>query len=326
MFYRDYMQKFRPLYAAPDAASGATDGAAAVTEPAAMSPGETVAAKPAGEGDAPAAPAAPATSDAAPAADAAAVAAETKTDDASLIEAADGKNPDSKSEADAKPADDKKDDPAPAEAKPDGDKKPEDKKAEGDKKPDAEAKADPDNKDATAEAQPPAPLSYEAFKLPEGIALDDKELAKFTEIAGKAQIPQDVAQSMIDLYVAERKNDVEQAAANQRRVWNTLNDTWKADTRKELGNHYETDLSIAKAVVEEFGGTQEQQKEYWAHVKNNGMGNYIGHIRLLRNIGKAMNVFEDSIVNANPSVPKAQKGPGQRGWYDNSKMGGAPPA
>ena len=234
-----------------------------------------------------------------------------------MLEAASGKKPDAKPEGDgaAKAADvvagDKKDDPAPADtAKPESkDVKPEDKK-------DDAAKTDPDPKAATAEA-PPAPIKYDAFKLPDGIKLDDKELGKFTELAGKAQIPQDVAQSLVDLYVAERQNDVTQAAANQRKVWDTLNDTWKTELRNDPelgGNRLETSLSLAKAVVEEYLFPAEQA-EYMAHMRNNGMGNYKLHVKLLHNIGKAMNVFEDGIVPAHPQTQKAQKGPGNRGWY-----------
>lgn len=317
MFYRDFMQKFRPLYAPDGVGAGATDGAAAA---AAGSSGgapaaEAVAAAVPAAADAPAA-AAPASPDAAPAADAAKGADSAPT----LLEAADGKKPDA-APTDAKPADDapakaadapaeaKKDDPAPAaDAKPDADAK------------DDAAKADPDAKDATAETPPPDPIKYEAFKLPDGLKLDDKELSKFTEFAGKAQIPQDVAQGLIDMYVAERQQDVATARAEQRKVWDTLNDTWKTELRNDPelgGNRLETTLSLAKAVVEEYLPPAEVG-EYMAHMRNNGMGNFKLHVKLLHNIGKALNVFEDGIVPANPQAPKPQKGPGQRGWYDKS--------
>lgn len=339
MFYRDFMQKYRPLYAPDGPAAGGADGAAA----AAADAGQAAAAAPApadggmaaGEGGAAAAPAAP---DAAAGAAEAPAAPEPAKSEPSLLEAASGKKPDAAPAADG----DKKDSPAPAEAaKTDGDAKP-----EGDKKPDGEAAADKkdakpedgkdpkddaaktdlDKKDATAEAQPPAPIKYEAFKLPDGVALDAKELAKFEEVAGKGQVSQDVAQGLIDLYVEERKQDVARAAQHQRDVWNKLNDSWKTDLRKDEklgGNRIETTLSMAKAVLEEYGGTPEQIQELIAHTSNNGMGNFPGFIRLLTNIGEALNVFEESSVGANLNPPKPQKGPGNRGWYKD--MPGAAP-
>jgi hypothetical protein len=314
MLYRDFMQKFRPLYAPDGADGGAPNGAATAADAGTTA---AAAAPTAGAQDAAPAAAAPAVPDAAPA-------AEPSVPDSapSLLEAATGKpKPDGDAVA-AKPeagADVKKDEPAPAEAaKPDA-AKPEGDKPKDDAAKDKDAKTDPDAKDATA-AEPPAPIKYEAFKLPDGLKLDDKELGKFSEFAGKAQIPQDVAQGLIDMYVAERQQDVVNARAEQRKVWDTLNDTWKTELRNDPelgGNRLETSLSLAKAVVEEYLSPAEQA-EYMAHMRNNGMGNYKLHIKLLHNIGKAMNVFEDGIVPANAQAPKASKGPGQRGWYDKS--------
>lgn len=313
----DFLDKYRPLRS-PDDAAAATDGAAAASPAAAITP-------PAGAQDAAPAAAAPAPSEIAVAAAKPADAAPSLLEEAAGKPKADGDAAAAKADAGAAA---KKDDPAPADAaKPDD---PKDNKADGDKPKDDvkdkdAAKADPDTKDATA-AEPPAPITYEAFKLPDGVRLDDKELQKFSEFAGKAQIPQDVAQGLVDLYVAERQNDVTQARAEQRRVWDAMNDTWKTELRNDPelgGNRLETSLSLAKAVVEEYLPANEVG-EYFAHLRNNGMGNYKLHVKLLHNIGKALNVFEDGIVPANPQAPKPQKGPGNRGWYPS--MNGGPQA
>lgn len=168
-------------------------------------------------------------------------------------------------------------------------------------------------------------MKYEAFKVPDGIALDDKELARFTEVAGAAQIKQEDAQKLVDLYLAERQRDAEAMQTEQRKFWDNLNDTWKSELRKDEtlgGNRLETSLSMAKAVIEEYGGSPEQVRDLLAHTSNNGMGNYPGFVRLLHNIGQALNIFEDSVVPANPSPPKAAKSPGNRGWYDGSMGNG----
>lgn len=328
MFYRDFMQRFRPLYS-PDEPAAPAAGADVV-----------VAAAPAVE----AAPAA-AEAVAAPAAEAAPApaAAEAPKGEPSLLEAATGTKPETAA-ADAPAAD--KDSPAPAEAatdaKPEGDKpKAEDdkSKAEGDKPKDGDdksaAETDPANKDATA-AEPPAPIKYEAFKLPEGLKLDDERIGKFTEIAGVAQVPQDVAQQFMDLHVAEMQrfsqDVVKQAEQHQRDVWRKLNDTWKTEMRNDPeigGNRLETSLSRAKAVIEEYlgpenGGSAEMVQDMIAHTTANGMGNFPPFVRLMNKIGEVLNIFEDSPVTANPTSPKPAKGPGQRGWYP-SMNGGQPP-
>lgn len=309
MLYRDFMEKFRPLYssdepAAPVAAAPAAE--AAPVAPAAAAPAAEAA--PAVVVEAPAAPAAEPT----------------------LLDAAKPEKPAAEPVKDAA-----SDSPAPAEAaKVEGDKpeaKP-DAKAEGDKKPDAEAKdaakPDPGKPDATAK-EPPAPIKYDAFKLPDGVKLDDERFSKFAEVAGLGQVPQDVAQSLLDLHIGEMTKYAEdvskQADARQRDVWKKLNDTWKTDFRKDEqlgGNRSETTLAMAKAVIEEYGGSADQVKDLLAHTSNNGMGNYVGFIRLMANIGEALNIFEESEVQPNPTPPKIGGSRSER-WYPNSKMNGA---
>jgi len=327
MYYRDFMQKYRPLFAPPDvpgAAPSAEGDAGAAPAPAAT------AAAPAPVAETAPAAAAAAEPAAASAADAAATAAEIAKPEPTLLEAADGKKPDVAAKPQSEGA---KESPAPAEtAKTEGETKPDakDAKTDGEKKPDAEvakdaAKADPKDEGATQAA--PAPIKYEAFKLPEGVTFDDERLGKFTEVAGKAQIPQDVAQSLVSLHVEEMAryaNEVQKAAEqNQREVWRKLNDTWKADFRKDErlgGNRAETTLAMAKAVLEEYGGTPDQVRELIAHTSNNGMGNFPGFIRLLANIGEALNVFEASDAPANPNAPKLARTRGER-WYPSMGNG-----
>lgn len=319
MFYRDYMQKFRPLYApdAPSSDAPATggEGAAAAASGAPADAGAGAAAAPAAD-----------TSQAAAAPEAAA----PQGGEPSLLEQATGAAPADKGAQST-------DSPAPAEAadgaaKPEGDK-PESAvakdKGEGDKpKPesDKQPEADPDKKDATAN-EPSAPIKYEAFTLPEGIKLDDERLGKFTEVAGQGHVSQAVAQSLLDLHVQEMQRYAEQvqqqAVQHQHDVWRQLNDSWKADFRKDPelgGNREQTSLAKAKAVLEEYGGTKEQVAELLAHTRANGMGNYPGFLRLLVNIADTLNVFEDTDQPANPSAPRLPQDRGSR-WYPS--MNGA---
>lgn len=319
MLYRDFMQKYRPLFAPPDAPSPAVgDGAAA--EASGGDAGNSAAAAPALE-TAPAAAAPAVEAVVAPAADAASAAPASEP---SLLEAASSAKPDAAAADSAAP----KDSPAPADDAATKDAK----TAEGEPKPDAgtdAATTDPEKKDVTAEAQPPAPIKYDAFKLPDGIKLDDERLGKFTEVAGNGQVSQDVAQSLLDLHIGEMQRYADEVAKaadqSQRDVWKKLNDAWKADFRKDEklgGNRSETTLAMAKAVIEEYGGTPDQVRELMAHTTNNGMGNYIGFIRLMTNIGEALNIFEESEIPANPTPPKIPQNRGQK-WYGGTMGNGA---
>lgn len=335
MLYRDFMQKYRPVFA-PDgpAAGGGTEAAAAAAGDSGPAAAPTPAASDGGATDAggaaAAAPAADVALSAGDVAPAASGLAASPAGEPTLLEAAEGKKP-----AAETPAGENKDQPAPTEAaKPDGDKKPDGdvkEKGEGDKpKPESDkpaAETDPAKKDATAEAQPPAPIKYDAFKLPDGVKLDEERLSKFTEVAGKGQVTQEVAQDLVNLHIEEMQRlekDIQQRATqNQQDVWKALNDGWKAELRKDErlgGNRIETNLSMAKAVLEEYGGTPEQVRDLLAHTKANGMGNYPGFIRLLVNIGEALNVFEEGSVAGDTRPPKAAGSRAER-WYANSKMG-----
>jgi hypothetical protein len=327
MLYRDYMMKFRPLMA-PEGATGGDGGeaAAAAAQQAAPASDASSPAPVAGE----AAAAAPAAgSGAAVEAPAAGTHEPAKTESTpSLIEAATGKpkpEVEAKPDADASKPDPAKDEPAPADAaKPEGDKP----EAKGDK-PDAEgdkaADATDPAKDATVEAPPPAPIKYEAFKVPDGVTLDEARIGKFAEIAGPAQVNQDVAQNLLNLHVEEIQRVLQQAVDNQRKVWNTYVDTITNELRKDPelgGNRLETSLSMAKAVVEEYLPANEAA-EYLGLLSHNGMGNHRLQVKLLHAIGEKLNIFEDGIVPANPQSPKPQKGPGNRGWYKDTPGGGA---
>lgn len=317
-----WTEKFKPLMAADGAPGAAAVEAAPVAAPAAVevAPAATQSAEPAAVVDAPAK-----TDGAAPAA-----AVEAKPEvTPSLLEMAEGKPKKEAVAVEVKAPDPAaKETPAPADAAKTDEAKPADgekPKAEEAKKDDAAKATDP-AKDATAEVQPPAPVKYDAFKVPEGVKLDDKELAKFSEIIGAKQLPQEDAQKLVDLYVADMQRVQTELRQEQRTVWNKLNDGWKTDLRKDPvlgGNRLETTLSMAKAVIEEYGGNADQVRELLAHTSNNGMGNFPGFVRLLHNIGVAMNVFEDSIVPANPTAPKMPKSAGNRGWYDKSMGNGS---
>ncbi len=173
-------------------------------------------------------------------------------------------------------------------------------------------------KAAEGEAPKPEPITFEPFTAPEGLKLKDEAVKNFTEILGDANLsPQERGQKLVDMYAAEVKSVHDDYAQRQLDTWRQLNDSWKEELRSDPeigGNRVNTTLSIAKAVIEEFGGSKEQQAQLLAHVDNNGMGNYAGFVRLLHNIGAAMNVLEDKIIAAPSSSPGGTKSKAER-WY-----------
>jgi hypothetical protein len=186
----------------------------------------------------------------------------------------------------------------------------------------AEAKADAATdpaKDATANV-PPAQVSVEDLKLPEGVSLDAEQGKAFVELLNNADLSgKDRGQALIDLHQKEITRVHGELVNNQRKVWDDLNTGWKNELRNDPelgGNRLNTSLSMAKAVLQD-NTSDADLKAILSHTDLNGMGNFPPFIRFLNAIGKKLNVFEDSIAgNARPQAPK--RGPGQRGWYDKT--------
>ena len=253
--------------------------------------------------------------------------AKTPESTPSLLATADaGKREGAPKPADTPPPDGaKKDEPAPAaEAKP-----PEAKPAEGAAKPEGEPAA------ATEEAlaeKPPALPTYDAFKVPEGQKLSDKELGQFTEILGKfeseAKIDhakaQALGQQLIDFYIGDVQRvgtEIQtRMEANQREVWARYNETeigrLKADP--ELGGtRIDEKLGNAKYVIEQFLPKADQDS-LLTKFDNGGVANSVELIRMLNNIYERYR--EPGPIAANPNnaaIPAARNEPGQRGWYRN---------
>lgn len=232
-----------------------------------------------------ASPAAAATPEAAPAAEAAPkstpsllAAAHAKLPDAPAAPAAVVKaSPDAgvadAPSADAKPVTDPAADPAKPVDKPAAEVKPEVKEAAPVKE---------------ALAEKPQARTYEAFKVPDGVSLAQKETQEFTAVLDDDKLsPQERGQKLVDLYVREAQRLVKEQSVHQRKVWNQFTEQLKTDLKSDPdlgGNREQTTLGIAKAVLEQLGGSKAQVSDTLAMLDHSGMSNYVGVIRLLNNV------------------------------------------
>lgn len=184
----------------------------------------------------------------------------------------------------------------------------------------SEAKAEP-GKEAAVE-KPPA-RSYDAFKVPDGIKLEDGQVTAFTGILENGELDHQArAQSLVDLHIAEIKRAGDQLAQNQRDVWNTFQNRLKDEMRADEevgGNRMDTALGIAKSVIEEFGGTDEQVAQTLARLSYTGMGNDVGLARVLFRAGQLLReggYVSPSPPSAKTNVPRAEK------WYGGGNGAG----
>lgn len=184
----------------------------------------------------------------------------------------------------------------------------------------ADAATDPATKDATA-TEPPALVSIEDLKLPEGAKLDAEAGKAFVDIINDAKLSaKDRSQGLFDLHQTQLNRVADEMAKHQRKVWDDTNQGWIDRARKEFGNRLETALGTGKATIEEFGNDPSDANRLGrilTFLDYTGAGNNPDVIWLFDNIGKKLGIFENNIVAANPKAPAA-KSPGNRGWYDKS--------
>lgn len=134
--------------------------------------------------------------------------------------------------------------------------------------------------DATKTTEPAAEVEYK-FDAPEGVELDQGDLAKFTDIAKELKLPADAAKKLVDI-AAQREIARAEAFAKQVETWAT---EVKADP--ELGTA--ENLAIAKKTIDTFGTPELRDL-----LNSTGMGNHPEVIRMALKIGKA--ISEDTFV------------------------------
>lgn len=130
-----------------------------------------------------------------------------------------------------------------------------------------------------AESKSDAPADYE-FDAPEGVQLDEGDLAKFTEIAKELKLPQDQASKLVGLAI-QREQARAEAFASQVEAWGN---EVKAD--KEIGTPEA--LAIAQKAIA-LG-----PPELKGLLDSTGMGNHPVVVRWAHAVGKALS--EDKFI------------------------------
>jgi len=216
----------------------------------------------------------------------------------------------------AKPADSAAATPAetPTESKPDGDKPSGDDAAKGDDAPSLLADDDEGTPEKKADGQADAddkgksPETYEAFTLPEGVALDETLLAKATPVfksIGEG-LKQEDAQKLVTLFAEAQA----EAAAQQVAGFNQVKKDWAAEIKADQdfgGEKLPQTLGAAKAVLGKYG-----DKALLNDLKEWGWANHPGLIRMLARVNAHLS--EDHLVTADATSQSEPKSPAERLW------------
>ncbi len=140
-----------------------------------------------------------------------------------------------------------------------------------------------------------APEKYE-FKLPDGVQLDDKGTAAFSEVAKELNLTQDAAQKVLDKMGPVIAGRHAEALTQAKAQW-----VEAAQTDKEFGgDKLSENLAVAKKALDTFGSP-----ELRTLLNESGLGNHPEMIRLMFRAGQA--ISEDKFVPAGSGSPKGAK-------------------
>lgn len=179
-----------------------------------------------------------------------------------------------------------------------------------------EAKAEGTEAPAPAEeapgVTPPVPIEY-TFAFPDGFdekAIDPERMTNLTNILAEAKVPQENAQKLLDMHIAEVRQIADRALQTQWDVFNRQVNQWRDGVKADPeigGSRLKTSLNEAASFIEQFGGTPEERQIIWDTFKTTGAGNRLEVVKMFVRAGRSL-AQEGSPVPAPPArAPQATR-------------------
>lgn len=171
------------------------------------------------------------------------------------------------------------------------------------------------------------PITYEAFKLPEGIEPDKQKIGEYTEVLGKHRIPQEIGQELLDLHTNSLKEYAELLGNRTLSDQHAAFDAVRADWRKQVmadeqigGAGWDTAKGVIARTRDLFmsgskPGTPEYAKDSQAFndfLRVTGAGDHPAFLKFIHNVGRRFDEPALPPANIKPS-PNNGAAPRQRG-------------
>ena len=143
---------------------------------------------------------------------------------------------------------------------------------------------------------PIAPVVYEDFTLPDGIAKDSPLLSTFSEAAAKLGIPQAQAQALVtavgERIAADAKAGAQAQAAAQMDAWKATNEAWQAEIRADPqigGSKFEAMKHTVAKLFDDYVGKIDspERKALNEALLHTGAGNNPAIVRAFAKIAAA---------------------------------------
>ena len=132
-----------------------------------------------------------------------------------------------------------------------------------------------------------APDQYEAFKMPDGVEVNEELMGEFSGIAKDLNLTQDQAQTLVDLQTREMQKMM-QAQVDS---WNATRDEWVTNSKNDSefgGANFEASIATMSKAIDAFGGDAFRNV-----LDETGMGDHPEILRFIYKVGLA--VGEDRI-------------------------------
>lgn len=184
---------------------------------------------------------------------------------------------------------------------PEGDAKP----PEGDKKPDVKAGDDKSLLNDKKDESKGAPEKYEAFKLPEGVSLDEKVATEAQELFKGMNLDQTQAQSLIDFHLAKTK----EAAEAPYKLYTETRQAWRDEIKAdpEIGNKLDSVKQTVSKALDSLGDAK-LANEFRAAMDLTGAGDHPAFIKAFYKLAQKMT--EGTQVTAGSPTKEGQTRPG----------------
>lgn len=182
-----------------------------------------------------------------------------------------------------------------------------------------EAEAAPDAAPVVeGQSAEPAPLpTFDAFKLPEGMAFDQERIGEFTGLLGQFESKtkadhaevQALGQQLLDRHVSEVQGAIESLNKAYMEKWAEQKVAWKDQFLQDPeigGNRFQTTVDSANSFIRTHGGTEAQQAEFRALMESSGLGNHPAMIRILAKAGASMSEGRPLAAQAPAPAPKSK--------------------
>ncbi len=149
-----------------------------------------------------------------------------------------------------------------------------------------------------------APEAYDAFTLPEDMALDDTIMGEFSQLAKDANLPQDKAQSLVELGAKMAKG----FESSTQKTLDSLKTQFATDLANDTdlgGEQLDANMAIAQRAVNAYGSP-----ELKSMLEKSGLGSHPELVRFFHAVGQT--VSEDSDVDSGANTSGGQKSLAER--------------